>query len=103
MSDKMNDGRSGSNDSAARNVAKKHSSRRGFIKKALISAVAVATTAKLAEKTASLIAESDHQKEYLGDVLPGDRVMSEREYVLMSDSEKKNLVRSFEKDYRKRS
>ena len=103
MSDKKNDGRSGSADSVAGNMAKKHSSRRGFIKKALISAVAVAATAKLAEKTASMIAEPDHQKEYLGDVLPGDRVMAEREYVLMSDSEKKQLVGSFEKDYRKRS
>ncbi len=103
MSDEINDVTAGGKDSAVANMAKKHSSRRGFIKKALISAVAVAATAKIAKKTASIIAKPDHQTDYLDDIIPGDRAMSEREYVLMSDSEKKKLVSSFEKNYGKRS
>jgi len=103
MSDKLNDGKAAELGSAVSKMAKKHSSRRGFLKKALIATVAVAATGKVAKKTASLITESDHQKEYLGDVIPGDREMARREYVLMSDAEKRELVQRLQKDYSGRS
>ncbi len=103
MSDKKHDGNSENIGSAVSRMAKKHSSRRGFLKKAIITTVAVVGTAKLAEKTVSVITEADHQKEYLGDVLPGDREMASRKYVQMTKAEKKAMVRQFEKDYKSRS
>lgn len=103
MSLKPKEARSGSSgESAIDNRVKKHSSRRGFIAKTLISAVAITTTAKLAKKTASLM-EPDHQKEYLKDIAAGDRALRQTRYEVMSRAEKRDLVRTLVESYRKNS
>lgn len=86
------------------NKSKKQATRRGFLKKALIAGVAVTATAGIAKKTAkTLLPEGDHQKEYLNDVLPGDKVLAQREYVLMTKSEKEELVKTLESGYKKQA
>lgn len=86
--------------SSIENKAKKRSTRRSFIKNALVSAVAVTTTAGVAKKTASVITQKDHQQEYGKDEQAAESALTKREYVLMSDREKKDLVRMFENNYR---
>lgn len=75
--------------------AKAQSSRRGFLKKALVAGVAVTATAALAKKTGQVLLKEDYQKAYLDDLLPGDSVLRGRQYVLMSKAEKEALVRQF--------
>jgi hypothetical protein len=79
------------------------SSRREFVKKALVSSVALTSTGVLSKKVASLIPDNNSQTAYLSDILPGDRVMMNREFVLMTDDEKKKIIRKFIKDYNKQS
>jgi len=82
-------------EAAVDNKTRKHSSRRGFIRGAIISAVAVTATAKLAKKTVSLLPEADYQKAYLGDIEAGDRALKKARITLMSESDKKELLRMF--------
>ena len=74
-------------------------SRRDFFKKAAVGAVAVTGTAELAKVTASSLADDDAQTLYEKDVAAGDRVLAERDYVLMSDQEKKAMIQGFVDDY----
>jgi len=83
------------------NKMKTRATRRGFLKKALFAGVAATATATVAKKTVDMIPGEDPQKQYLKDVLPGDRVASAREYVVMSREEKKALVKTFEGNYKK--
>ncbi len=66
----------------------KEISRRSFFKKAAVGAVALAGTSELADLVASSVSETSPSELYAKDILPGDRVLAEREYVLMSDREK---------------
>ena len=77
---------------AVENRMKQHSSRRGFLKKALVSTVAVTATATLAKKASDLIAEPDYEKAVAHEILAGDRALRAREYVLMTDKEKKEYL-----------
>jgi len=70
------------------NSLKRHTSRRGFLKKALVSTVAVAGTATLAKKASTLIPEPDYKEAARREILAGDKILGEREYVVMSDREK---------------
>lgn len=81
------------------NAVKAHSSRRGFLKKAVVSAVAVTATAAAAKKAGDLLLKEDAQQAYLNDVLPGDKVLASRQYVVMTREEKRSLVARLEKDY----
>lgn len=83
------------------NKLKTRSTRRGFLKKALFTGVAVTATAAAAKKTVDLIPGENPQEQYLKDVLPGDRVLGAREYVVMSSDEKKALVKTLVEDYKK--
>ncbi|MFQ5465368.1 MAG: hypothetical protein ACE5EI_05515 [Thermodesulfobacteriota bacterium] len=85
-------------EAAVDNKTRKHSSRRGFIRGAIISAVAVTATAKLAKKTVSLLPEVDYQKAYLGDIEAGDRALKKTRITLMSEKEKKELLRMYAED-----
>lgn len=76
-------------------------SRRDFFKKAALGSIAVASTTSVAKMVASLAMESDPQKAYLRDVLPGDRVMSKREYAEMTEDEKKERIQMFIINYKK--
>lgn len=88
-------------ETAIDNRVKKHSTRRDFITRALVGAVAVTTTAKLAEKTATYISDADNNKKYFKDIAAGDRAMKEREYVVMSVREKKEYLEEILSGYRK--
>jgi hypothetical protein len=70
------------------NRMKRHSSRRNFLKNALLSTVAVAGTATLAKKASTLIPEPDHEEAARRELLAGDKVLRGREYVVMSSREK---------------
>ncbi len=83
------------------NRMKTRATRRGFLKKALFTGVAVTATAAVAKKTVDLIPGENPQEQYLKDVLPGDRAMAAREYVVMSSDEKKALVKTLVEDYKK--
>ncbi len=77
------------------------SSRRDFFKRAALGSIAVASTTSVAKMVASLATESDLQKVYLHDVLPGDRAISKREYVEMAEDEKKERIQMFTTNYKK--
>lgn len=76
------------------NKAKAQSSRRGFIKKAVLAGIAVTATAGLAKKTSDVLLKEDFQKLYMNDVLPGDKELASRQYVLMTRGEKEALVKT---------
>ncbi len=82
---------------------RERTSRRSFIKKVFVSGAALTTTGMLAKKVSSLVPERSVQDRYLRDVLPGDRILMERRYVLMSEKEKKELIRFFVENYKRRS
>ena len=90
-------------DTGGNNIEKANNctSRRQFVKKALVSSVALTSTGVLANKVASLVPDNSSQKSYLNDVLPGDRVMMNREFVMMTDEEKKMMIGRFVKNYKK--
>lgn len=81
------------------NMVKARSSRRGFLKKAIVGAVAVTATAAVAKKTGDVLLKEDLQQAYLNDVLPGDKVLSARQYVEMTPEEKRTLVSTLKKNY----
>ncbi len=81
-------------------AARTRSSRRGFLKKAIISTVAVTATAAVAKKTGDVLLKEDAQQAYLNDVLPGDKVLAGRQYVEMTADEKRALVAGMIKNYK---
>ncbi|HHL39436.1 MAG TPA: hypothetical protein ENJ37_02910 [Deltaproteobacteria bacterium] len=78
------------------------STRRSMLKSAALGALALVTTGTLAKKVADKAVGTDAQRAYLADIVPGDAVWKARRFVLMTDGEKRALVRKFEDDYRKR-
>lgn len=81
------------------NMVKARSSRRGFLKKAIVGAVAVTATAAVAKKAGDVLLKEDVQQAYLNDVLPGDSILAGRQYVEMTSDEKKSLVARLVKNY----
>lgn len=74
--------------------------RRGFFKKAALGAVSVTGTAGLAKVVVDSVQQPDLQDLYAKDGLAGEQVLKRREYVLMSDQEKEEMVQSFVDSYR---
>ena len=75
-------------------------SRRDFFRKAAVGAVAVTGTAELAKVTASSLTDDNAQTLYAQDIAVGDRVLADREYVVMSDQEKEDMIQGFVDNYR---
>jgi len=92
----------GEEEAVPANVAdnKKPDSRRVFLKKAAVGAVALTGTAALAKEVASSITEDAAQLRYEKEVLAGDAVMSEWEYEVMSDREKQDMIQTFVDNYK---
>ena len=92
----------GEEDAVAANIAddKKPVSRRSFFKKAAVGAVALTGTAELAKQVATTITDDAVRLRYEKEVLAGDAVMSEWEYVVMSDREKQDMVQTFIDNYK---
>jgi hypothetical protein len=75
-------------------------SRRVFLKKTLLLGVAVAGTTVVAKKVASVAPRQDLRGAYLNDELQQDKVMKDKQYVLMTREEKDQMVQMFEKEYK---
>jgi len=78
-------------------------SRRAFIKKTLLIGVAVASTAAVAKKVASVTPRQDLRGAYLNDEIQQDKVMKGKEYVVMSKEEKEQMLQMFANDYNKQA
>lgn len=75
--------------------------RRGFFKKAAVGAVSITGTAGLAKVVVDSVQQPDLQDLYARDSLAGEQELKQREYVLMSDREKQDMVQSFVDNYEK--
>ena len=78
----------------------KETSRRRFLKNTAIGGAAVVVTAGVAKKVADLAFEADSKssdKQYLS---KGDRALSERQYVEMSQTEKNSQIKMFIDNYK---
>ncbi len=74
--------------------------RRGFLKNAAVATTVVAASAAVTKTISTIIPKQNFQKKYADDILAGDKALSEREYVVMSDEEKKDIVKQFESSYK---
>ncbi len=75
-------------------------SRRGFLKNAAVATTVVAAAAGITKTISTIIPKENFQKKYADDILAGDKALVEREYVVMSDEEKKDIVKQFESSYK---
>ncbi|MFQ5587117.1 MAG: hypothetical protein ACE5GF_09925 [Thermodesulfobacteriota bacterium] len=85
------------------NRMKQHSSRRGFMRGALLSTVAIAATTSLAKKASTLIPEPDHEEAARRELLAGNKVLKKREYVVMTGKEKREYLAALLKNHKKGS
>lgn len=69
--------------------------RRGFFTKAALGAVSISGTAGLAKVVVESTPEPDLSDLYRRDHLAGEQELANREYVLMSASEKEDMVQQF--------
>lgn len=77
--------------------------RRGFFKKAALGAVSLSGTAGLAKVVVDSTPEPDLQALYEKDRLAGEQELAGREYVLMSEKEKEDMVQTFVDSYQGRA
>ena len=78
-------------------------SRRGFFRKAALGATSVSGAAGLAKVVVDSVPHPDQKELYTKDAHAGEQELAEREYVLMSDQEKREMVQSFVDNYPDRS
>ncbi len=78
-------------------------SRRGFFKRAAVGTVALGGVAGAAKIVVSSIPDTSPQELYEKDIQAGDRAISGREYVLMSDREKRDMIHTFMDNYRNKA
>lgn len=77
--------------------------RRSFFKRAAIGAVSVTGTAGLAKVVVDSVPQPDLQEVYKKEGLAGEQKLLQREYVLMSDQEKTDMVQTFVDNYSDRA
>ncbi|MBI4745886.1 MAG: hypothetical protein HY786_04940 [Deltaproteobacteria bacterium] len=75
-------------------------SKRAFIKTALIGGIAVASGAVIAKKIVSNIPNTGLANASVSDELQQDRVMKDKEFVVMSKEEKDRMVQMFVSGYK---
>lgn len=73
--------------------------RRSFFKKAAIGAISISATAELAKVVVDSVPQNDMKNHYIKDALAGEEELINREYVLMSDQEMAEMVRTFVDNY----
>ena len=76
-------------------------SRRYFLKTAAVAGLSVAITGQLAKRVSSLVLDDVPRGASPDYILKGDRIMTKRKYVLMTEAEKRTLVRTFTVNYKK--
>ena len=74
-------------------------SRRGFFRKAAIGAASVSGAAGLAKVVVDSVPHPDQKELYAKDAHAGEQELAEREYVVMSDQEKSEMVQTFVDNY----
>lgn len=74
-------------------------SKRAFIKTAIIGGVAVAAGAVISKKITSNIPKTKLASAYVDDDLQQDRVMKDKEFVVMSKEEKEQMVKTIVGEY----
>ena len=89
--------------SSKADAVKRNQPRRDFLKNAGMLGVGFVATAALAKKVSSYVPDPAMQKRYLNDVTPGDKVLSGREYVEMTDGEKRGYVKDLVNSYKKQT
>jgi len=75
------------------------SKRRGFLRKAAIGTVSVSGTAGMAKVVVDSTLRPDWQAAYLKDAHSGVQTLLEREYVVMSEQEKAEMLQIFIDSY----
>ena len=78
-------------------------SRRGFFRKAALGAASVSGAAGLAKVVVDSVPHPDQKELYTKDARAGEQELTEREYVLMSDQEKSEMVQTFVDNYQDQS
>ncbi len=78
-------------------------SRRGFFRKAALGAASVSGAAGLAKVVVDSVPHPDQKQLYTKDAHAGEQELAEREYVLMSDREKREMVQTFVDNYQDQS
>lgn len=78
-------------------------SRRAFVKKALLTGLTVVGTAAVTKKVVDAVPRQDVKAAYLSDEVQQDRVMKDKQYVLMTQEEKDHMVQMFVSDYSKQA
>ena len=73
--------------------------RRGFFRKAALGAASVSGAAGLAKVVVDSVPHPDQKELYTKDAHAGEQELAEREYVLMSDQEKREMVQTFIDNY----
>jgi len=77
--------------------------RRGFFRKAALGAASVSGAAGLAKAVVDSTPKPNLKERYAKDAHAGEKELLEREYVLMSEQEKREMVQTFIDDYRDQS
>jgi len=67
--------------------------RRGFFKRAALGTASVGGTAGLAATVIDRMPKPDMKQQYLKDAHNGEKELMAREYVLMSEQEKKDMLK----------
>lgn len=75
------------------------SARRSFFKKAAVGAVSLTTAAGLAKVVVDSAPQTSLQDSYIKGSQAGEDELMKREYVLMSDQEKAEMVQTFINNY----
>ncbi|MFK5893202.1 MAG: hypothetical protein QM504_08285 [Pseudomonadota bacterium] len=77
--------------------------RRGFFKKAAVGLTSVTATAGLSKVVVDSLEKTDLQEHYTKDSIAGEQELMNREYVLMSNEEKTDMMQTFIKNYTEQS
>ncbi|MEN8214454.1 MAG: hypothetical protein ABFR19_08840 [Pseudomonadota bacterium] len=77
--------------------------RRGFFRKAALGAASVSGAAGLAKAVVDSAPQPNLKELYTKDAHAGEKELLEREYVLMSEQEKMDMVQTFVDDYKDQS
>jgi hypothetical protein len=81
-------------------VVRERSSRRKFIRNTLISGIALTSTGILASKVSTIVVQGCADKSDKAYILKGDRALTEKCYVQMTEKEKRELVEMLTDNYR---
>jgi len=77
--------------------------RRSFFKKAVVGLGSVTATTGLSKVIVDSVAKTERQEHYAKTATAGEGELINREYVLMSDQEKEDMLQTFVENYKEQS